>query len=101
MMGEGMKNFRYAFLGLLALALLALPPSLTMAAPSAPPLQAPAKSPLPLPIAEQLGQQLQSLVATPPASGGEGDEANQEPSPTFGTRALGVVITVTEILQAE
>ena len=51
------------------------------------------------PIAEQLGAQLQSLVSTPaPAAGEEGD---QEPPPTFGTRALNVVINIAEILRAQ
>jgi small conductance mechanosensitive channel len=48
-----------------------------------------------------LGAQLQSLVDAPPAVTAEGDEANQEPPPTFGTRALNVVINITEIFRGE
>jgi len=72
-----------------------------LAAPSMTPIPMPAKSAAApyQPIAEQLGQQLQTLVTPIKPGGDDNDEANQELPPTFGTRALSVVIKITEILQ--
>ena len=99
-----MKRMNLSILGFLALIAVAVLPSVSMAAPSMTPLPALAKPLNYMPIADQIGAQLQNLVATPASAAGEEvppDEANQEPSPTFGTRALNVVINVTEILRTE
>ena len=103
MVNGTMKKFSFAFVGLLAVVLSFALPSVTVAAPAMTPLPSLATpTPTPLqPIAEQLGQQLQSLVATPPVAADDADEANQEPAPTFGTRALNVVINITEILRSQ
>ena len=107
---KDMNKFSIAFVGLFAF-LLAVLPSVGMASPAMTPLPSLAKplamqpftptQPLTiLPIAEQLGQQLQSIVAPPPAATTP-DEGDQEPPPTFGTRALNAVINITEILRGE
>jgi small conductance mechanosensitive channel len=101
MVDDGMKKHILTFFGLLALILALVSPSLTMATPAMTPLPTIPKMPTMLPIAEQLGEQLQSLVNPPPPANPETDEINQEPAPTFGTRALNVVINITEIMNAQ
>lgn len=96
-----MKKISLSLCVVLAIMLVAALAQASAATPSMTPIPSMVK-PVPYqPIAEQLGAQLQSLVATPVPANEEGDEANQEPPPTFGTRALNVVINVTEILRGE
>jgi len=94
-----MKNrLRCAFLALLIAVFWVVGSPFAHATPAMTPIHPPAKAMLPLPIAEQLQEQLQSLVAPPPVNP---DDADQEPTPTFGTRALGVVIVITEMVREE
>ena len=92
------KNTLSPVFALLILLLSLVAPMTAMATPSMTPIPSIIKPTPYLPIAEQLGAQLQSLVATPsPPS----DAAEEELPPTFGTRALNVIINVAEILHGE
>ncbi len=101
MVSNDMKKLRFHILLLLLLLVGLAAPLTASATPSMTPIPALVKPTPYQPIAEQLGEQLQSLVAPPPAANAEGDDANLEPPPTFGTRALNVVINITQILRDE
>lgn len=97
-----MKKISLGFVFVLLLAVFpVLSPVPVAAAPPVAPLLSPEKITPYQPIAEQFGEQLQTLVATAKSASEDSDEANQELPPTFGTRALNVVINVTEILRNE
>lgn len=96
-----MKKNILKILTFLMVILAVLLPVSGMATPSMTLIPALVKPTSSQPIAEQLGAQLQSLVTAPAPAAEAGDDANQELPPTFGTRALNVVINVAEILHNE
>ena len=54
-----------------------------------------------IPAAQQLGQTLQSLVATPEGIEELVDESSLEPAPTLGTRTLNFVINCADLVRAQ
>jgi moderate conductance mechanosensitive channel len=98
-----MTRFRFIILCLLAAAFFVSAPPAN-AAPAFAPVKPQVPSTAFKPIVEQLGQQFQSLVIGTAAStptGEESDESNLEPTPTFGTKALNLVISLGELLRTQ
>ena len=97
-----MRMFRIlCFCLLTATVVLYAPPA--FATPALMPAKNQAPFARPIPIVEQLGQQFQSLVvgtsaAQPPD---QNDENNAEPAPTFGTKALNLVLTLAELVRTQ
>jgi small conductance mechanosensitive channel len=88
-----MKKRALCFLSLFLAFAFLCSPSIVKAAPVAMPSHVAAPSSL-LPVAAEIGQQIQALV-----TGEEGGEI--EPQETFGTRALGLLLTSFEVLRQE
>lgn len=55
----------------------------------------------PPPTAAELGQKLQTLVTGQPVEGGEEEEVLPEPAPTFGMRALDLILTTVDFVRAQ